>query len=159
MVDSHEKSCGHNLQVANFDRRGWRKTMEDEDEYWNLYWASKGTHLSSVMMRLGKSHLPVSSRSRQDEPTSKTTEDLNLRLHVNEQAQIHEYNCVPCHRSAFMTGEDQMVNHFPNHYELTRKDLVVKNIKKYRKEMERQGRGGIYPALLPHSGSHLLIEP
>ena len=64
--------------------------MEDEDEYWNLYWASKGTHLSSVMMRL---------------------------------------------------GEDQMVNHFPNHYELTRKDLVVKNIKKYRKEMERQGRG------------------
>ena len=29
------------------------------------------------------------------------------------------------------------MNHFPNHYELTRKDLVVKNIKKYRKEMER----------------------
>jgi tubulin polyglutamylase TTLL1 len=29
------------------------------------------------------------------------------------------------------------VNHFPNHYELTRKDLIVKNIKKYRKEMER----------------------
>ena len=25
-----------------------------------------------------------------------------------------------------------MVNHFPNHYELTRKDLVVKNIKKYQ---------------------------
>jgi tubulin polyglutamylase TTLL1 len=72
--------------------------MEDEDEYWNLYWASKGTHLSSVMMRL---------------------------------------------------GEDQMVNHFPNHYELTRKDLVVKNIKKYRKEMERQGRGGELDDIVP----------
>ena len=69
-----EKKC----LVVNFDRRGWRKTMEDEDEYWNLYWASKGTHLSSVMMRL---------------------------------------------------GEDQMVNHFPNHFELTRKDLLVKNLK------------------------------
>lgn len=72
--------------------------MEDEDEYWNLYWASKGTHLSSVMMRL---------------------------------------------------GEDQMVNHFPNHYELTRKDLVVKNIKKYRKEMERQGRGAELDDIVP----------
>ena len=40
--------------------------------------------------------------------------------------------------SEHLPGEDQMVNHFPNHYELTRKDLLVKNIKKYRKEMERQ---------------------
>jgi len=72
--------------------------MEEEDEYWNLYWASKGTHLSSVMMRL---------------------------------------------------GEDQMVNHFPNHYELTRKDLVVKNIKKYRKEMERNGRGAEFDEIVP----------
>lgn len=29
------------------------------------------------------------------------------------------------------------INHFPNHYELTRKDLLVKNIKRYRKELER----------------------
>ena len=31
----------------------------------------------------------------------------------------------------------QLVNHFPNHYELTRKDLMVKNLKRYRKELER----------------------
>jgi len=42
-----------------------------------------------------------------------------------------------------------MVNHFPNHYELTRKDLVVKNIKKYRKEMERQGRGADLDDIVP----------
>ena len=29
------------------------------------------------------------------------------------------------------------VSHFPNHYDLTRKDLTVKNIKRYRKELER----------------------
>mmetsp|Transcript_30603 Transcript_30603/g.77050 ORF Transcript_30603/g.77050 Transcript_30603/m.77050 type:complete len:398 (+) Transcript_30603:26-1219(+) len=80
-----EKKC----LVTNFERRGWRKCLEDEDEYWNIYWASKSTHLSSVMMRL---------------------------------------------------GEDQVVNHFPNHYELTRKDLMVKNIKKYKKELDRNGR-------------------
>jgi len=32
-----------------------------------------------------------------------------------------------------------MINHFPNHYELSRKDLLVKNIKRYRKDLERDG--------------------
>jgi tubulin polyglutamylase TTLL1 len=33
----------------------------------------------------------------------------------------------------------RMINHFPNHYELSRKDLLVKNIKRYRKDLEREG--------------------
>mmetsp|Transcript_39763 Transcript_39763/g.64569 ORF Transcript_39763/g.64569 Transcript_39763/m.64569 type:complete len:389 (-) Transcript_39763:2230-3396(-) len=32
--------------------------------------------------------------------------------------------------------DDQLINHFPNFYELTRKDLLVKNIKRYRKETD-----------------------
>ena len=32
-----------------------------------------------------------------------------------------------------------MVCHFPNHYELTRKDCIVKNIKRYRRDLERDG--------------------
>jgi len=31
----------------------------------------------------------------------------------------------------------QLVNHFPNHFELTRKDLMVKNVKRYLKEVAR----------------------
>jgi tubulin polyglutamylase TTLL1 len=31
-----------------------------------------------------------------------------------------------------------LLNHFPNHHELTRKDLMVKNIKRFRKEMEKE---------------------
>ena len=34
-------------------------------------------------------------------------------------------------------NDSQVISHFPNHYELTRKDLMVKNIKRYRKELER----------------------
>lgn len=34
---------------------------------------------------------------------------------------------------------DRLINHFPNHYELSRKDLLVKNIKRYRKDLERDG--------------------
>lgn len=35
-------------------------------------------------------------------------------------------------------GDHQIVNHFPNHYELTRKDLMVKNVKRFRKECEKE---------------------
>ncbi|TDG41324.1 hypothetical protein AWZ03_012245 [Drosophila navojoa] len=34
---------------------------------------------------------------------------------------------------------DQIINHFPNSMELSRKDLLVKNIKRYRKDLERKG--------------------
>ena len=34
--------------------------------------------------------------------------------------------------------EMQIINHYPNHYELTRKDLMVKNIKRFRKDMEKE---------------------
>lgn len=33
--------------------------------------------------------------------------------------------------------DGQIINHFPNHYELTRKDLMVKNLKRYKKELEK----------------------
>lgn len=32
----------------------------------------------------------------------------------------------------------RIINHFPNHFELTRKDLMVKNIKRYRKDLEKE---------------------
>ena len=40
--------------------------------------------------------------------------------------------------SGFRLADNQLINHFPNHYELTRKDLMVKNIKRYRKDVEKE---------------------
>lgn len=37
-------------------------------------------------------------------------------------------------------GEHQRVNHFRNHYELTRKDLLVKNLKRMKKALEKEGQ-------------------
>ena len=31
-------------------------------------------------------------------------------------------------------ADNQLLNHFPNHYELTRKDLMVKNLRRFKKE-------------------------
>mmetsp|Transcript_1055 Transcript_1055/g.1065 ORF Transcript_1055/g.1065 Transcript_1055/m.1065 type:complete len:433 (+) Transcript_1055:87-1385(+) len=39
--------------------------------------------------------------------------------------------------SGYRLNDLQLVNHFPNHFELTRKDLMVKNIKRYLKEVAR----------------------
>ncbi|KAG1679692.1 hypothetical protein FOA52_006211 [Chlamydomonas sp. UWO 241] len=33
----------------------------------------------------------------------------------------------------------QLVNHYPNHYELTRKDLMVKNMKRFQRQLRRDG--------------------
>lgn len=41
--------------------------------------------------------------------------------------------------SGYRMTDDQIINHFPNHYELTRKDLMLKNVKRYRKELEKEG--------------------
>lgn len=60
----------------------------------------------------------------------------------DEDWHLYWANTVNC-RSIFSLecglrlGENQLINHFPNHYELVRKDLLVKNIKRYRKELEK----------------------
>ncbi|ELT87418.1 hypothetical protein CAPTEDRAFT_168095 [Capitella teleta] len=41
--------------------------------------------------------------------------------------------------NGYRLADDQVINHFPNHYELTRKDLMVKNIKRYRKDLDKEG--------------------
>uniref|UniRef100_A0A2S2NY11 Polyglutamylase complex subunit TTLL1 n=1 Tax=Schizaphis graminum TaxID=13262 RepID=A0A2S2NY11_SCHGA len=41
--------------------------------------------------------------------------------------------------SGYRMHDNQMINHFPNHYELSRKDMLIKNIKRYRRELEREG--------------------
>ena len=35
---------------------------------------------------------------------------------------------------------NQRVNHYRNHFELTRKDLMVKNLKRYKKQLEKEGK-------------------
>ncbi len=40
--------------------------------------------------------------------------------------------------TGYRLGDSQIINHFPNNVELTRKDLMVKNFKRYRKELERE---------------------
>ena len=47
--------------------------------------------------------------------------------------------------------DNQIINHFPNHYELTNKDLMVKHIKKYKKECEKQYQNSDVLDFVPQS--------
>jgi len=52
-------------------------------------------------------------------------------------ASVHSVRQLFNPESGYRLSDHQLINHFPNHYELTRKDLMVKNIKRYRKEVEK----------------------
>ena len=43
-------------------------------------------------------------------------------------------------KSYIKLNDYQVLNHFPNFYELTRKDLMAKNIKKYKKQLLKEGK-------------------
>lgn len=56
--------------------------------------------------------------------------------------------------TGYQSSDDQIVNHFPKHYKLTRKDLMVKNSKRYRNELEKKGS----PLAEKHNGKYLYLD-
>ena len=52
-------------------------------------------------------------------------------------------------KSYIKLNDFQILNHFPNFYELTRKDLMAKNIKKYKKQLLKEGKSIDHLDFLP----------
>ena len=52
-------------------------------------------------------------------------------------------------KSYIKLNDYQILNHFPNFYELTRKDLMAKNIKKYKKQLIKEGKSVDHLDFLP----------
>ncbi|XP_046959674.1 polyglutamylase complex subunit TTLL1-like [Vanessa cardui] len=62
----------------------------------------------------------------------------------SEEWNIYWSNTLNCrtlfnHENGYRFQDRQLINHFPNHYELVRKDLLVKNIHRYQKNLEKAG--------------------
>lgn len=75
-------------------------------------------------------------------PSTWTHPELSSRtslLRFSFRMSVQTIRNVFSVETGYRLSDDQIVNHFPNHYELTRKDLMVKNIKRYRKELEKEG--------------------
>lgn len=62
-----------------------------------------------------------------------TDSDFDWDFHWADVGWIRE------HLDAFTPLQDhQRINHFQNHYELTRKDLLVKNLKRIKRQLQRR---------------------
>lgn len=63
---------------------------------------------------------------------------------VKYSIQTLDIDLVRCSKSLYpnlisKNCNFRLLNHFPNHEELTKKDLMVKNVKRYRKDLEKEG--------------------
>ncbi|CAH8561767.1 unnamed protein product [Schistosoma turkestanicum] len=54
-------------------------------------------------------------------------------------ASVQSVHIIFNNDTSYRLSDNQIINHFPNHFELTRKDLMVRNIKRYRRELEKDG--------------------
>ena len=54
-------------------------------------------------------------------------------------ASVHTVKQIFNPENGYRLNDHQVISHFPNHYELTRKDMMVKNIKRYFKDLQKDG--------------------
>ena len=95
--------------IGNMEKRGWVPVGPDDD--WQVYWASTQTCRSA--------------RNIIYSPGGKICDKYILKL-----LSLRNLFSVD---SGYRMNDFQIINHFSNHYELTRKDTMVKNIKRYKR--------------------------
>lgn len=114
--------------TLNFDRRGW--VRQDGDS----------TRLEQSQSTPG---LPVQTLNAQGQMSSQNTGPYGNALNATYDWNIYWASVQTVKQIFGLDGGDnkavrlndqQILNHFPNHFELTRKDLLVKNIKRYMRE-------------------------
>ncbi|KAJ3318366.1 putative tubulin polyglutamylase ttll1 [Boothiomyces sp. JEL0866] len=52
-------------------------------------------------------------------------------------AGVNSFRAIMSPEAGYRLNDTQVINHFPNHLELTKKDLLVKNVKRYKKDLEK----------------------
>ena len=115
--------------VLTLERRGWQRVHDDDTPgpaSYALSTAAGGGHSGNA------SSSSASGGGGTVTATSSSSCDWNIYW-----ASVHTVRQIFGADSGVRLTDMQLVNHFPNHYELTRKDLMVKNIKRYLKDAAR----------------------
>ena len=118
------------VRLRNKSPCPWPPTRWPTAWTWTSLW-SLGTWRSEAgsllaQMTTGKSiGLPLRHAGQQDSPGGKICDKYILKL-----LSLRNLFSVD---SGYRMNDFQIINHFSNHYELTRKDTMVKNIKRYKR--------------------------
>ncbi|KAF8063863.1 Ttll9 [Scenedesmus sp. PABB004] len=106
-------------------RPGWQET--EHETAWDFFWADKGC-------------------GRAPPAGARRSGARRRRPPLLPRSWIH-HELDKTHLADW-----QRINHFPNHYELTRKDLLIKNLKRTKRQLEREARAA---ARWPHGPPRL----
>ena len=69
-----------------------------------------------------------------------THPNVYVRCHASDVILWVERDAIYEVLNHFHLQPHQRINHYRNHFELTRKDLMVKNLKRYKKTLEKEGK-------------------
>lgn len=107
----------------------WRGWTETEDAYdWDIFWsASSGPKKLLRTCILSKAPAASALGVKAEHTMSCCRSDV---LSVGVDSGFEHGRLV----------DRQRLNHFPRHMELTRKDLMVKNLKKWKRQMVKTGK-------------------
>lgn len=91
----------------------------------------RGDHTTGTRGAFAAAEAPVVSHETARRQENPTTTLVSPTPHLPNPPQIFAPD------SGIKLQPHQRINHFPNHVELTRKDLLVKNWRRYRKAREQ----------------------
>jgi tubulin polyglutamylase TTLL1 len=118
--------------VMNFERRGWLRVDNDDRE---STYASNGVANSGGAGGsggTGASSGAATAAASSSSASSSVSMDWNIYW-----ASVGTVRAIFSADSGIRLNDMQLLNHYPNHYELTRKDLMVKNMKRYLKDIAK----------------------
>lgn len=118
--------------TMNFERRGWLRVDNDDREstYAPSVVANSSNNAGGTANSSGGGAGAASSATAAS--TSSVSMDWNIYW-----ASVGTVRAIFSADSGIRLNDMQLLNHYPNHYELTRKDLMVKNMKRYLKDIAK----------------------
>jgi tubulin polyglutamylase TTLL1 len=114
--------------LTNFEKRGWVRSQDPQ--------SLLATQLQSAAAAQGQNQGISSGQSGSNGTTGGPLlieSDWNFYW-----ANVGNVKAIFNPENGYRLHDHQILNHFPNHYELTRKDLMVKNIRRYKKDLDKQ---------------------
>ena len=132
--------------IMNFERRGWQRVY-DEGEFVpptngiptstiptssSSALGGDRTNTSTNNTVVGGTTTATTSNNERSSSSSSSSNDWNIYW-----ASVGTVRTIFSADSGIRLTDMQLLNHYPNHYELTRKDLMVKNMKRYIKDVAK----------------------
>jgi tubulin polyglutamylase TTLL1 len=126
--------------VMTLERRGWQRVHDDDGPSYAVTSSGGTASTAHTATATATATAATTATSSSSSSAASSGHDWNIYW-----ASVHTVRQIFSAESGVRLTDIQLINHFPNHYELTRKDLMVKNIKRYLKDVAKAPNNGVAP--------------